>query len=870
MICTTCNTPNPVTAFACTACASPLATAVPDVASQVLASGCRLQNGLFTVGRVLGQGGFGITYLGSDTHLQRPVAVKEFFPQGCVRQNQTVRPSGGLSPADFQESRTRFVEEARTLARFQHSGIVQVYSTFEENNTAYMVMECLKGKTLARLIEEHGTLPEREAIGYAEKVGQALAVVHEAKLLHRDIKPDNLIVTEDGRVVLLDFGTAREFAAGRTRRMTAMLTPGYAPLEQYGQQARFGMFTDVYALGATFYHALTGQLPVQATDRAAGVSLLPPHRWNPSISRQVSEAVMWALEMRVDRRPQSVVEFIGALCGAAQPTGAPRGKKRAGAQSGPPPPPNPYEARIRQLADQLAQPEPPAPPTPHDAQIQQIETRLRGLDNFRLNVHLCPACRRAGLTHVTGQPTGQCPLCQKAPLHDRAVELNKCPECRSPRFQEHRLADDLSFCPVCQIAPLVKERRKQWGLALDLWWKCPHCTTELDVKTGGKATLVSVGLQGDPHGLQQHVGETRSIAEWRLLSTRSAHFYRCEDCDLQLDVRDTGMTLVHSGRKPPVAPDRRGQTLPRRAWARVANGLPSDAGDRFCVCCRAEFDVEPEKKALTLRSVSAGSRWDQSWLGRTMPISCWHLAAAGKTSLRPGLLCRTCRIEFDDDGGKLRLVRAPSQLLTSHVNHTASLEDWHRLSVGVPTVGEEQHLRTQLIRLQELVRALLAPHRERVAQSRRSLEEELVRVCKQSFIEGHIPLTSALCRIALKNGEALRCELPVLRLKQRTYQGCPYWDTDVQGNLAITSERLLFEAPGAAPWQRSHGKLYSADLAYVQGLSLPVLTLLYEGLQKAVGFAVPESSFQLTVNGVATQVSLTAHDVLGMLRRARH
>src|SRR5262249_55420317 len=153
-----------------------------------------------------------------------------------------------------------FLDEALILAQFQHPSIVQVYASFEENNTAYMVMEYLKGKTLATLLEGRGTIPERDAVGYIQQVGEALEVVHRANLLHRDIKPENIIVTDDRRVVLLDFGTAREFAAGRTRQMTAMLTEGYAPLEQYTQNARFGACIDVYALGGTLYHLLTGTL----------------------------------------------------------------------------------------------------------------------------------------------------------------------------------------------------------------------------------------------------------------------------------------------------------------------------------------------------------------------------------------------------------------------------------------------------------------------------------------------------------------------------------------------------------------------------------------------------------------------------------
>ena len=152
----------------------------------------------------------------------------------------TVQPTGQITVVSFRLARQKFLEEARVLAQFHHRGIVGVYSTFEENNTAYMVMEFIKGKTLLSLVEARGPLPEKEVVNYITQAADALDAVHEAKLLHRDIKPDNLMVTHDGRVVLVDFGTARAFASGKTRCMTAMLTPGYAPLEQYGQQARFG------------------------------------------------------------------------------------------------------------------------------------------------------------------------------------------------------------------------------------------------------------------------------------------------------------------------------------------------------------------------------------------------------------------------------------------------------------------------------------------------------------------------------------------------------------------------------------------------------------------------------------------------------
>src|SRR5215213_9913139 len=292
-LCPICNAENPATATSCGTCGAPLTTDTAGAFSGALPPGTRLQGGVYTVGRVLGQGGFGITYLGGDIRARRPVAIKELFPYGSTRRGTNVHPFGGMPASEYASARARFLDEARILARFDHPGIVDVYGTFEENDTAYMVMELLRGKTLGQLVEERGPLTEAEAIDYIRRVGEALAVVHEASLLHRDLKPDNIMLTGDGEVVLIDFGTARAFAAGKTGRMTTMVTPGYAPVEQYSQAVHFGPFTDVYALGATLYHMLTGQMPASATDRASGVELVSPDRLNPAISEVTSDAILW-------------------------------------------------------------------------------------------------------------------------------------------------------------------------------------------------------------------------------------------------------------------------------------------------------------------------------------------------------------------------------------------------------------------------------------------------------------------------------------------------------------------------------------------------------------------------------------------------
>ena len=280
----------------------------------ILSPGACLANGEYRVEQPLGQGGFGITYRGIDTRLNRAVAVKEFFPEGCWREGSTVVSAGRWNMDTYSNAKQRFLLEGQTLGQFNHPGIVRVFYYFEENNTAYMVMEYLRGKTLAELLQQRqAKVPETKALAYIIEVGKALKSLHQAQCLHRDIKPDNIMLANDGRVVLIDFGAARDFTSSSTARYTTMLTPGYAPLEQYGRSLKYGAFTDVYALGSTLYHLLTGAAPKSAIERAAGVELKTVCELVPEVNPHVSEAIARAMAMDIKERIQSVEEFLTLL-----------------------------------------------------------------------------------------------------------------------------------------------------------------------------------------------------------------------------------------------------------------------------------------------------------------------------------------------------------------------------------------------------------------------------------------------------------------------------------------------------------------------------------------------------------------------------
>lgn len=280
--------------------------------------GTKLQDGNYVVGKVLAQGGFGIVYSGSDTNLKRLVAIKEFFPLGCSRQDLAVA-SGSIPLVSYEHARNKFQQEAEMLASLDHRGIVRVHACFSQNNTAYMVMEFLQGKTLQQMVDERGALPERESTRIIEQVGAALATVHEAGWIYRDINPNNIMLCNDGRVVLIDFGLNRKLEEATnlgTRRLThsmVMLTPGYAPQEQYSQHTLVGTYTDVYAMGATLYFLLTAQDPVDAPARSAGIVLAPPHLLKPHVSRRASDAVMQAMATAGSDRPQTTAHFLGML-----------------------------------------------------------------------------------------------------------------------------------------------------------------------------------------------------------------------------------------------------------------------------------------------------------------------------------------------------------------------------------------------------------------------------------------------------------------------------------------------------------------------------------------------------------------------------
>ena len=274
-------------------------------------------SGRYVVGYAIGEGGFGITYIGRDTNLDMRVAIKEFYPAGYTNRNSfagsQVNVAEGRQSDFFRKGKERFLHEARNVAKFsEEPGIVDVRDYFEANGTAYIIMEYLDGMDLNRYLRNYGPMPSRQAFELMLPLMRSLEKIHAAGIIHRDISPDNIMYLRDGSLKLMDFGSARYFSNAETE-MSVMLKQGYSPEEQYRKNGQQGPWTDVYGLCATIYRLITGKVPVDGLDRMHKDTLQKPSELGVDISPVLEAVLMYGLAVFSENRCRSMTELISMV-----------------------------------------------------------------------------------------------------------------------------------------------------------------------------------------------------------------------------------------------------------------------------------------------------------------------------------------------------------------------------------------------------------------------------------------------------------------------------------------------------------------------------------------------------------------------------
>lgn len=271
----------------------------------------------YRIVRVIGAGGFGITYEAWDEKMAMKVAIKEYFPKNLVARNAGDHHVTVMTQADaleYKRGLKRFINEAKSLAKMSnYDVIVNVFDYFEENHTAYIIMEYLEGKSLKTHLDECGQLPLDRVVHLMQILANALQEVHDRGLVHRDINPDNIFLCENDRVHIIDFGAAKNIDTNDKKTQTVILTPQYAPLEQFQKQSRNDATLDVYALGATMYKTLTGQTPPSAIDRIGTDRLVAPRKIRAEVPVELEQIVLKCMELYPKDRYQTMQELLEDL-----------------------------------------------------------------------------------------------------------------------------------------------------------------------------------------------------------------------------------------------------------------------------------------------------------------------------------------------------------------------------------------------------------------------------------------------------------------------------------------------------------------------------------------------------------------------------
>ncbi|MCX7798844.1 MAG: serine/threonine protein kinase [Fimbriimonadales bacterium] len=584
--------------------------------------------GRFVVGPVLGRGAFGIAYRGEDLRWGNACAIKELAPKGARRLDQGLLELPG-DKAYRRKLRDRLLAEAERVARLKVPGLLRPRAWFVQNGTAYVVSDHAEGAvSLERRLSDRGPLAADEAVEIALKLLDTLRELHRVGILHRDVKPSNILLGANREVWLIDFGAALEWHADSVGSHSVLFTPGYAPPEQLDPRGVRGPATDVYAVAATLFEMLAGEPPPSSEQRVAGGVLPSLKVLRRDIDPSLVEAIEAGLDLAPESRPQTAEEFAALL--------------RVGAWNG-----------------------------SLSGDWRDFDDRAARLEKFRFSRWQCPCCGGV-LERVHPLRAGVCPVCRSGRIRRREVPRGVCPVCRSGALSPWPA--QIPVCPGCRACLLRRRRgllQKIEGLL------CEGCGLFLEAAGGGRWRVAKSGQSG------LRVGDERSLSEWLEASGRPAVVQVCGDCLAEFDQQPDGRWRQ---RKP--EPSRGWESLYPEEWDFVAAGLEPGAGDSECDACGAEYLSDGDRVTLVgcHRDPYGFAERHQ---GRSFDWEHLRWVGVGKSSPREGLLCQHCRCEFDLTADGLRLVHGSGPLARAP-QRNLSLEDWHRLAQGLPTAEEEE------------------------------------------------------------------------------------------------------------------------------------------------------------------------------------
>ncbi len=590
----------------------------------------------FEILQTLGRGGFGIVYLAKDRRLHDEAVVKELAPEGTPRNDDGVLALESFGGSQAHHLRQRFLEEAKLLGKLHSPGLPTVRAAFGENGTAYYAIEHVDGAvTLEKLLAQGHRFDPDSAMDVFYQLLEILETLHANGILHRDIKPSNILISPSGAVTLIDFGAAREWHADSTVHHTVLFTPGYAPLEQLSPRGRRGPATDIYALCATGYHLITGFAPPDAADRADGTPLRPIEEIHPDVDPAVANALEEGLSLRYEDRPQSA------------------------------------EA-LRQLLSKI-------PLVTPQTTLEELDETLMQLKRFAYDKRACPSCGEV-LEEAKPLKKATCPACRKGQIKTRNLNDRLCPLCRSAVLVRLDNKKPLSICPCCRTG-LLSHKRVSF-LASKQVFSCTDCEAKYEAIPDGFA-ITTV-----PKKVPLEAGAIMSFDDWRRMSGRSTEVYRCDGCFAQFDT-------MPDGRRKQILPAEDARTLYPEEWARVSMRLDPSAGNAECDHCGAEFDVDENRVSL-ISAHEDPFGFAKRYAGRLLSWDDIRWLGIGKESPTAGLVCYGCGSEFDHDREYLRLVKTENTKLIRNVDEPKTLEDWHRISQGLPELHDEEAFRAQM------------------------------------------------------------------------------------------------------------------------------------------------------------------------------